>query len=184
MKLLLGSKRVGTVHQFVGPEPALEVFRQNTRKTKHWVNNQHMAMWLGPSSIQRKAQKLIHSSRALVLLLRLDSTAYNPELSLGSLLDIRLRKHLYIMGLIDSPLCRCATVEETPAQVLCECEALATLRHTYEFLFLRPWVVLSRGAIWNFITGTGLPWFEHQFKGYKGPVKRPKCIGAKRARTH
>lgn len=31
MKLLVGSQRVGTVHQAVGPEPALEVPRQNTR---------------------------------------------------------------------------------------------------------------------------------------------------------
>jgi hypothetical protein len=38
----------GTVHQFVGPEPALGVSRQNkTKNTKRWLDNQHMAMWPG-----------------------------------------------------------------------------------------------------------------------------------------
>ena len=35
------------------------------------------------------------------------------------------------MGLIDSPLGRkCGAEEETSAHILCDCEALATLRHT------------------------------------------------------
>jgi len=43
-----------------------------------------------------------------------------------------LRRHNYIKGLIDSPVCwRCAAEEETSSHVLCECEALATLGHTY-----------------------------------------------------
>jgi ribonuclease HI len=38
-----GLARKGTVHHFVGPEPALGVSRQNTRKTiKHWIASQHM----------------------------------------------------------------------------------------------------------------------------------------------
>jgi hypothetical protein len=51
-----------------------------------------------------------------------------------------LRKHLNTMGLMDSPLCRkCGAGEETSAHVLCECEALATLRHIYlGFFFLDP----------------------------------------------
>ena len=41
-----------------------------------------------------------------------------------------LRRHLYLLGLLDSPLCRkCGVGEETSADILCECEALATLRH-------------------------------------------------------
>jgi hypothetical protein len=64
------------------------------------------------------------------------------------------------MGLRDSPLCRkCGAEEETSAHVLCECEALATHRHTYlGSFFLDPEDVreLSLGAIWNFIQRTGL----------------------------
>jgi hypothetical protein len=70
-----------------------------------------------------------------------------------------LRRHLHIMGLSDSPLCRkCGAEEETSADVLCECEALATHRHIYlGSFFLNPEGIkeLSLGAIWTFITRTG-----------------------------
>jgi len=50
-------------------------------------------------------------------------------------------------------------VEETSANVLCECEALASLRHAYlDSSFLEPEDIksISLGAIWNFIKVTGL----------------------------
>jgi hypothetical protein len=71
-----------------------------------------------------------------------------------------LRRHLYIMGLNGSRLCTCGAEEETSAHILCECEALAILRHTYlGSFFLDPEDVISLnvGAIWNFSKGTGLP---------------------------
>jgi len=71
-----------------------------------------------------------------------------------------LRRHLYIMGLIDSPLCRrCGVEEETSAHVLCKCEALVSLRHVYlGSSFLDPQDVksLSLEVIWNFSKGIGL----------------------------
>jgi len=51
------------------------------------------------------------------------------------------------------------TKEETSVHVLCECEASASLTHTYlGSFFLDPDDVtnLSMGAIWNFVKGTGL----------------------------
>jgi len=43
-----------------------------------------------------------------------------------------LGRHLYVMGLTDSPLCRrCTAEEETSLHVLCECEPPVTSRHTY-----------------------------------------------------
>ena len=44
------------------------------------------------------------------------------------------------MGLSDSPLCRrCGAEDETSAHILCECEAVASLRHVYlGSLFLEP----------------------------------------------
>jgi len=40
-----------------------------------------------------------------------------------------LTGHLYLMGLIDSPLfSMCGAVEETKVHILCECDALATDR--------------------------------------------------------
>jgi hypothetical protein len=43
-----------------------------------------------------------------------------------------LRGHFYLLGLLDSPLCRkCGVMEETSVHILCECEAVASLRHAY-----------------------------------------------------
>jgi len=43
-----------------------------------------------------------------------------------------LRRHLYLLGLQDSPLCRkCGVMEETSAHIHCECDALSSLRHAY-----------------------------------------------------
>jgi hypothetical protein len=68
---------------------------------------------------------------------------------------------LYLLGLLDSPLCRkCGVKEETSAHILCECEALAALRHRYlGSFFLEPEDVksISMGAIWSFSRATGLP---------------------------
>jgi hypothetical protein len=66
----------------------------------------------------------------------------------------------YIMGLSNNPICRkCGTEEETSVHVLCECKALASLRHTnLGSFFLDPEDVmnLNKGAIWNSGKGTGL----------------------------
>jgi len=76
------------------------------------------------------------------------------------------------MGLSDSPLCRrCGAEDETSAHILCECEALASLRHVYlSCFFLEPEDIksISLGAIWNFSKATGLPQIN---MGHKGPVK-------------
>jgi len=57
-------------------------------------------------------------------------------------------------------MCRkCGTEEEASVHILCECEALASLRHAYlGSLFLDPEDIreLGMGAIWNFSKGTGL----------------------------
>jgi hypothetical protein len=43
-----------------------------------------------------------------------------------------LRRHLHLLGLVDSPLCRRFGVEEeTSAHILYECEALASLRQVH-----------------------------------------------------
>jgi hypothetical protein len=70
-------------------------------------------------------------SRALVLLLSFNRMQSRVVIGLLTIHNT-LRTHLHIMGLRDSPLCRkYGAEEETSAHVLCECEALATHRHTY-----------------------------------------------------
>jgi hypothetical protein len=70
-----------------------------------------------------------------------------------------LRRHLHLLGLLDSPLCRrCGVKEETSAHMLCECEALAPLRHAYlGSFFLEPEDIksMSLGSIWNFSKSQG-----------------------------
>jgi len=71
-----------------------------------------------------------------------------------------MRKHVYLLGLLDSPLCRRFGVEEeASSHILCECEALASLRLVYLGSFLDPEDIksISLGAIWNFSKVTGLP---------------------------
>ena len=72
-----------------------------------------------------------------------------------------LRWHLYLLGLQDNLLCRkCGVMEETSAHILCECEALASLRHAYLGSFsLEPKDIksISLGAIWSFSKASGLP---------------------------
>jgi hypothetical protein len=69
-----------------------------------------------------------------------------------------LRRH--VMGLSNNTTCwKCGTEEETSVHILCECEALASLRHAHlGSFFLDPEDItkLSIGANWNFGKGTGL----------------------------
>jgi len=64
------------------------------------------------------------------------------------------------MGLTNRPLCRKSGVEdETLAHILCEHEALASLKHIHlGSFFLDPEDIksLSLVANWNFSKGTGL----------------------------
>jgi hypothetical protein len=71
-----------------------------------------------------------------------------------------LKRHLRLLGLVDSPLRRrCGVEEETSAHMRCECEALASLRQVHLGSFLEPEDVksISLGAIWNLSKATGLP---------------------------
>jgi hypothetical protein len=64
------------------------------------------------------------------------------------------------MGLSNNPTCReCGTEEESSVHILCECEALASLRRAHlGYFFLDPEDIrkLSKGAIWNLGKGTEL----------------------------
>jgi hypothetical protein len=70
-----------------------------------------------------------------------------------------LRRQLHLLGLLDSPLCRCRVKEETSAHILCQCQALASFRHVYRGSFFEPEDIksISLWAIWNFSKVTGLP---------------------------
>jgi hypothetical protein len=71
-----------------------------------------------------------------------------------------LRTHLYVMELSNNLTCRKGgTEEETSVHILCECEALALLRHAHLgsfFLYPEDIRKLSIAVIWNCGKGTGL----------------------------
>jgi len=84
-KLATGS----SVLKFVGLEPSFTVSRQNLKiKVKHWVNNQHLAMWHGPSSNQRQALQLIMGPSPTIKTRLLSFYKTQSGLFLASLLDI------------------------------------------------------------------------------------------------
>ena len=155
--------RKGTVHQFAGLERSFGVSRQNTgRMIKHWIDNQHPAMWRGLTSTQKWAQNLITGPGPTTKLSYCPFNMMQSRIVTSFLTRCNiLWRHLYIMELTNSPLCRkCGAEVETSVHTLCECEALATLRHTYfGSFFLDPEDVrcLRPGAIWNFIKEMGLP---------------------------
>jgi len=82
---------------------------------------------------------------------------------------------------------RCGTEDESSVHILCECEALASLRHSFlgSFFLEHPEDIksLSLGASWNLIKGTWLTWTDNSLWGKKDPLLRPRCIGTVRART-
>jgi hypothetical protein len=152
--------RSGSGQRFIGAEPILGVSRQNIRKQmKFWMKNQHLALWRGPCSTQRQARELISGPNLATGARFLSFNRTRTRAVIGLLTRHNtLRRH--VMELSNDPACRkCGTEEETSLHILCQCEALASLRHKYLGSFLldpEDIRVLWVGAIWNFIKVTGL----------------------------
>jgi len=148
---------------FLGPEPALGVSRCDIRKRPiRWLINQQWASWRDIGSTLKQARELISGPCPGTRIKLLSFNSNQSRVVTGLLTGHNtLRRHLYLLGLLDSPLCRkCGVKEETSAQILCECETLASLRHRYLgsfFLESEGVKSINLGAIWNFSRATGLP---------------------------
>jgi len=176
--------RDSSVLKFVGPEPTLGTSRQDIQRIRHWLVNQHWIGWRGLGDTQRQAGELI-SSPCLGTKARFLSFNRTQSRAVTGLLTGHntLRRHLHLMGLSDSPVCRrCGAEDETSAHILCECEALASLRCAYLgcCCFLEPEdiKIISLGAIWNFSKATGLP-----YGAQRACQLRPSCIRTLRSQT-
>jgi hypothetical protein len=94
--------------------------------------------------------KLLHFARSVGVLVTGLLTGHNT-----------LRRHLCLMRLMDSPLCRkCGGEDGTSAHILYRCEAVALIRHAYlGSPFLEPEDIKSQtlGSIWHFSKAAGLP---------------------------
>jgi len=108
--------------------PARGVSRRDIQNQLNcWVANQHWVRWRSLGDTQRQARELISGPG---LGAKTKVTSFNRTQSravIGLLTGHNtLRRHLYRLGLQDSPLCRkCGVMEETSAHIVCECEALA-----------------------------------------------------------
>ena len=114
--------REGTLHQLVEPEPPLTA--ECKMNLQCWMEKEHTVIWRGLISTQRQARKPISSPSptAKTRLLSFNRTQFRAVTGLCTGHNI-LRKHFYVMGLIDSPLSRrCGAEDETSAHVLCECQ--------------------------------------------------------------
>jgi len=125
------------------------------------MEKQHLALWYGPCSTQRQTWELISGPNVATGARLLSFNRTQSRIVIGLLTEHNTaQSHLHIMGLHSNPICRrCGTKKETSVHILCECEALASLRHTYlGSFFLDPGDirVLGMGAIYNFDKGTGL----------------------------
>jgi len=126
------------------------------------VINQHWVRWRGLGDTLRQTRELI-SGPCLGAKARFLSFNRAQSRAVTGLLNGHntLRRRLHLMGLSHSPLCRrCGADDGTSAHILCECEALTSLRHAYLgsfFLESEDIKSISLGAIWNFSKVTGLP---------------------------
>jgi hypothetical protein len=149
-----GLARSGSALRFLRPEPHLGVSRCDIRrKLGYGLSRQHRANWYDPANTFRQARELIAGPCLGTRVKFLSFNRIQSRAVTGLLTGHNtLRRHLQLMGLLDSPLCRkCGVKEETSAHILCECEALAALRRRHlGSLFLEPEDIksLSLGAIW------------------------------------
>jgi hypothetical protein len=109
----------------------LRIYWQNIKeKIKCWLVNQHMTLWQGLTNTKRQAREMI-SSPSLAVRTRLLSFSRMESRVVTDLLTGQnsRRRHLYVSGLFYSLVCRRrGTEKEKSTHVLCECEALETLR--------------------------------------------------------
>jgi ribonuclease HI len=148
---------------FIGPELALGVSRQDLRnKISRWLGNQHWRCWQNLGNTQRQAQELISGPCRDTKIKLLSFNRIQSRVVTGLLTRYNtLQKHLHLLRLMDSPLCRkCAADDENSAHILCWCKVLASFRHAHlGSFFLEPENIknISLGAIWKFSKAAGLP---------------------------
>jgi hypothetical protein len=112
-----------------------------SNKIGHWLGNQHQRRWQDLGKSQRQARHLISGPNWGTRVKFLSFSREQPRVVTGLLTGHNtLRRHLHLMGLTDSPLCRkCGVEDETSAHMLCRCEVLASIRHAHlGSFFLEP----------------------------------------------
>jgi len=141
------------------------------RRIRHWLVDQHRIWWRGLGDTQRQAWELI-SGPCLGAKARFLSFNRTQSRAVTGLLTGHntLRKHVHLMRLSDSPLCRRCGAEDDlcPHSLWVWCFGF-TQTCVSGLFFLEPEDIksISLGAIWNFSKATGLPYID---MGHKGPI--------------
>jgi hypothetical protein len=163
MKLLMSTQAAALPLGLWGRSRPWGVSRQVLRnEISRCLGNQHRMLWQNLGITQWQAQELILGPcrGTKVKLLSFNRTQLRVVTGLLTGHNT-LRRHLHLMRLMDSPLCRkCGAEDETSAHILCRCEALASLTHLYlGAFFLEPEDIksMSLGATWSFSKAAGLP---------------------------
>ena len=148
--------------KFVRPELSLGFCWQNIKRRIKQVDNEHLVMWHSLSSNQRHPQTLISGPSPTTKTRFLYFNMTQSWVVIGLLTGHNtLRRHLHIMGLTNSPLCRrCGADKKTSAHIFVRVPSLGfTQTYLSGLLFLGPRGYKeskSGGGIWSFSKGTGL----------------------------
>ena len=112
-----------------------------TKPQKQFITHCSILLYRGLGDTHRQARELISgpclgAKAKFLSFIRTQSRAVTGLLTGHN----TQRRHLHLMWLSDIPLCRrCGAEDETSVHILCECEALASLRHAYlGYFFLEP----------------------------------------------
>ena len=145
------------------------------------MKKQHLALWQSPCNTQRQAQELISGPDLAMGAHLLSFNRTQTRTVIGLLTGHNtLQRHLHEMGLSDNPTCRkCGAEDSSSVYILCECEALASLRHIHlGSFFLDPEDirVLGGGGHLELCQRDRAPITRYGTGGTQGLLLRPRCI--------
>ena len=149
------------------------------------MDNQHLVMWHDSCNTQRQPRKLISGPSPTTKNRFLSFNKTQSRFVIGLLTVYNtLGTHIHLTGLTNSTWCRrCGTEEQALAHILCECEALASLRHTFwaPFFDLENTEESKSRVHLDLQRRSRAPLTLHQIMRHNRPVLM--CIGTTRART-
>jgi hypothetical protein len=153
--------RQGSSHPFIGPENALGISAKvargvirdwtSTKDEEHWqsICGQKQAKGFLKKPCARKYDELLNLSRNQLRIMTGLLTGH-----------CHLKGHLFKLGLVNSPECnRCKQASEAASHVLCDCEALTTLRFRHlghHFVKRGGFEDISVSKLLHFVQGAGL----------------------------
>ncbi|MCP3661285.1 MAG: hypothetical protein GY696_02130 [Gammaproteobacteria bacterium] len=145
---------------FIGPEPVLGISPGTGRSSiRDWLRRRHVGHWLFCTGCrQSKLLRPAPCAKFSRQLLAMNRQRLRPLVGVLTGHCV-LNKHLFTMGLLDSPICSlCEGSEETALHFLGECEALAGTRiSSLGARSLNPTQLCkyTPGELWDYLRSSG-----------------------------